>query len=80
MVTVLDFVTELLQSLVGLVLTIIFDVILGTDPLSAVIAIVGGVLVTLSAGYFFLLAAGGLLNWLIGWGASAPDSRPPRRA
>jgi hypothetical protein len=80
MVTVLDFVTELLLSLVDLFLTIVFDVVLGTDPLSAVIALVGGALVALSAGYFALLAAGGLLNWLTGWGASAPDSRPQRRA
>ncbi|ADQ66135.1 hypothetical protein GL213_02660 [Halogeometricum borinquense] len=80
MVTLIDFVIELVTSIVRLVLTFIFDVFLGVGPISALSFLFGAAFVTaasLALGYFVLGAA---LNSVSGFGASAPDASRRRRA
>ncbi|WP_144905292.1 hypothetical protein [Halobellus captivus] len=78
MVTVIDFVAELLTSIVGLVQIFLFDVLLGVDPITALSFLVGGALTTAAVAFFGYLALGALVNQLTGLGASAPDSSPGR--
>lgn len=80
MVTVIDFVTQLLTSLLELVITFVFDVFLGVDPLSAVAVLVGAALVGASSLFFGYLVLGAALNALTGFGSSAPDAPRRRRA
>lgn len=80
MVTVIDFVVQLLTSIVDLAVTFVFDVFLGVDPLSAVsflfgVAFVGGASLAIT-----YLALGAALNGVSGFGSSAREPSPRRRA
>ena len=76
MITVVDFVVELVVSVFDLVRIFLLEVLLGVDPLTAVSFLVGGGLTTAALGVFGYLAVGALLNQLTGSGASATDSDP----
>jgi len=76
MVTLVDFVVQLLVSVVELVGIFLFDILLGVDPLTAVSFLIGGGLTTAAVVGFGYLAAGAVLNQLTGVGASAPDTDP----
>lgn len=78
MVTVIDFVVQLLAGIVDLARITVFDVLLGVDPITAVSALVGSVLLAVSIGIFAYLALGALVNQLTGLGSSAPDATPGR--
>ncbi|SFR62504.1 hypothetical protein SAMN04487947_2980 [Halogeometricum rufum] len=80
MVTVIDFVVELLTSVVNLVLTFVFDVFLGVDPLSAVAFLFGAGFVLAASAVFGYLTVGALVNALTGFGSSAREPSPRRRA
>jgi hypothetical protein len=80
MVTVTDFVVELLASVLDLVLTFVFDVFLAVDPLSAVAVLFGAGFVLASSVVFGYLTVGALVNALTGFGSSARDPSPRRRA
>jgi len=74
MVTVVDFIVQLVVSVFDLVRIFLLEVLLGVDPLTAVIFLVGGGLTTGAVAVFGYLAVGALLNQLTGAGASADDS------
>jgi hypothetical protein len=76
MVTVVDFVVQLIVSVVDLVRIFLLDVLLGVDPLTAVSFLIGGGLTTAAVAALGYLAVGAVLNRLTGAGASAPDSGP----
>ena len=76
MVTILDFVVELVVSVFNLVRIFVLEVLLGVDPLTAVLFLVGAGLTTGAVAVFGYLAVGAALNQLTGSGASAPDSDP----
>lgn len=81
MVTILDFVVELVVSVFNLVRIFVLEVLLGVDPLTAISFLVGAGLTTGAVAIFGYLAVGAALNQLTGSGASAPDaepSEPPR--
>ena len=80
MVTVIDFVVELLTSVFQLAQTFVFDVFLAGSPLSAVTFLMGALLVGFSALFFGYLVLGAALNAVTGFGSSAPDPSPRRRA
>ena len=80
MVTVIDFVAQLLVSVVDLVRIFLFEVLLGVDPITAVSFLVGGALTTATVAYFGYLALGALANHLTGLGSSARESSPERAA
>lgn len=80
MVTVTDFVVQLLVSVLELVVTFVLDVFLGVDPLSAVSFLVGAAIVGFSSLFFGYLVFGAALNAVSGFGASAPDARQRQRA
>jgi hypothetical protein len=74
MVTIVDFVVELVVSVFDLVRIFLLEVFLGVDPLTAVLFLVGGGLTTAAVAGFGYLAVGAALNQLTGSGASARDS------
>ena len=76
MVTVLDFVVQLVVSVVDLVRIFLLEVLLGVDPLTAISFLVGAGLTTGAVAVFGYLALGAALNQLTGAGASATDSEP----
>ena len=76
MVTVLDFVVQLLTSVVGLVEIFLTDVLLGVDPITAVSFLVGAALTTAAVVFFGYLVVGALVNQLTGLGSSARESAP----
>ena len=76
MVTVLDFVVQLVVSVVDLVRIFLLEVFLGVDPLTAISFLVGAGLTTGAVAVFGYLALGAALNQLTGAGASATDSEP----
>ena len=76
MVTILDFVVQLVVSVVDLVRIFLLEVLLGVDPLTAISFLVGGGLTTAAVAGFGYLALGAALNQLTGAGASATDSEP----
>ena len=80
MVTVIDFVVELLTSVLDLVLTFVFDVFLGVDPISAVSILFGVLFVGGASVVFGYLTVGALVNALTGFGSSAREPSPRRRA
>ncbi len=80
MVTVVDFVVQLLVSVFDLVRIFLLEVLLGVDPLTAVSFLVGAGLTTAAIAVFGYLAVGALLNQLTGSGASARDSPPEETA
>jgi hypothetical protein len=80
MVTLIDFVVQLLVSLVDLVRIFIFEILLGVDPITAVSFLVGAGLTTATIVYGAYLALGALVNHLTGLGSSARDSAPDRAA
>jgi len=79
MVTVIDFVAQLLTSVVDLVDIFLFDVLLGVDPITAVSFLVGAGLTTATIAFFAYLALGAFVNALTGLGASAPESAVAQR-
>jgi len=80
MVTVIDFVAQLLTSIVGLVEIFLADVLLGVDPITALSFLVGAGLTTAAVAFFAYLALGALVNQLTGLGSSARESSPERAA
>jgi hypothetical protein len=76
MVTVVDFVVQLVVSVFDLVRIFLLEVLLGVDPLTAISFLVGGGLTTAAVAGFGYLVVGAALNQLTGSGASAPDSGP----
>lgn len=74
MVTVVDFVVQLVVSVFDLVRIFLLEVLLGVDPLTAVSFLVGAGLTTAAVAGFGYLVAGAALNQLTGSGASARDS------
>ncbi|WP_336024397.1 hypothetical protein [Halobellus salinisoli] len=74
MVTVIDFVVQLLTSIVGLVDIFLTDVVLGVDPITAISFLVGAGLTTFAVGFFGYLVLGALVNLLTGLGSSARES------
>lgn len=74
MVTVVDFLVQLVVSVFDLVRIFLLEVLLGVDPLTAVSFLVGGGLTTAAVAVFGYLVVGSLLNALTGSGASAPDA------
>jgi hypothetical protein len=76
MVTILDFVVQLVVSVVDLVRIFLLEVFLGVDPLTAISFLVGAGLTTGAVAMFGYLAVGAALNQLTGSGASAPDAEP----
>ncbi|MGQ4556770.1 hypothetical protein [Halobellus sp. GM3] len=78
MVTVIDFVAQLLTSIVDLVRIFLFEVLLGVDPITSVSFLVGAVLTTGAVAFFAYLVLGALVNQLTGLGASAPDAASVR--
>jgi len=76
MVTILDFVVQLVVSVVDLVRIFLLEVLLGVDPLTAISFLVGAGLTTGAVAVFGYLALGAALNQLTGAGASATDSEP----
>ncbi|SFR50689.1 hypothetical protein [Halogeometricum limi] len=80
MVSIIDFVVELLVSVLELVVTFVGDVFLGVDPLTAVSFLFGAAFVTVSSLVFGYLVLGAALNGLTGMGSSAPDASRRRRA
>jgi hypothetical protein len=80
MVTVVDFVVQLVVSVVDLVRIFLFEVLLGVDPLTAVSFLIGGGVTTAAVVGFGYLAVGAVLNQLTGAGTSASDSGPGETA
>ena len=80
MVTVVDFVVQLVVSVFELVQIFLFEVLLGVDPLTAVSFLIGGGLTTAAVVGFGYLVVGAVLNQLTGSGASAPDAGPGETA
>jgi hypothetical protein len=80
MVTVLEFVSMLLQSVLDLVVTFVTEVFLGVDPLTSISFLVGGALTTVSVAVFGYLVVGAAVNALTGGGVSGAPARaqPPR--
>ena len=76
MVTILDFVVQLVVSVVDLVRIFLLEVLLGVDPLTAISFLVGAGLTTGAVAVFGYLAVGAALNQLTGSGSSAPDAEP----
>jgi hypothetical protein len=76
MVTILDFVVELVVSVVDLVRIFLLEVFLGVDPLTAISFLVGAGLTTGAVAVLGYLAVGAALNQLTGSGASAADADP----
>jgi len=74
MVTVVDFVVQLLVSVFELVRIFLLEVLLGVDPLTAVSFLIGGGLTTAAVAGFGYLVVGAVRNQLTGAGASAPDA------
>ncbi|WP_049985135.1 hypothetical protein [Halobellus rufus] len=71
MVTVIDFVVQLLTSIVSLVQIFLTDVLLGVDPITAISFLVGAGLTTFAVVFFGYLVLGALVNQLTGLGSSA---------
>ncbi|MFD1685482.1 hypothetical protein [Halobellus litoreus] len=80
MVTVIDFVVQLLTSVVSLVEIFLTDVLLGVDPITAISFLVGAGLTTAAVAVLGYLALGALVNQLTGLGSSARESTPERAA
>jgi hypothetical protein len=80
MVTVIDFVVQLLTSVVSLVEIFLADVLLGVDPITAISFLVGAGLTTAAVAVLGYLALGALVNQLTGLGSSARESTPERAA
>ncbi|MFD1597982.1 hypothetical protein [Halobellus rarus] len=80
MVTVIDFVVQLLTSVVSLVEIFLTDVLLGVDPITALSFLIGAGLTTAAVVFFAYLALGALVNQLTGLGSSARESAPERAA
>ena len=78
MVSVIDFIVQLVTSIVTLVRTFLFEVFLGVDPLTAVLFLFGGGLTTAAVLYFTYLTLGALVNQVTGLGSSARESSPNR--
>lgn len=76
MVTILDFVVELVVSVFNLVRIFVLEVLLGVDPLTAISFLVGAGLTTGAVAVLGYLAVGAALNQLTGSGASAADADP----
>ena len=74
MVTPIDFVVQLVVSVVDLVRIFLLEVLLGVDPLTAVSFLVGAALTTGAIAVFGYLVVGAALNQLTGSGASPPDT------
>lgn len=77
MLTLTAFIAELLTSLVRLVFAF-FDVLLTTDPLSAISLLVGAALIGGSSAVFGYLALGALVDWLGGL-IGSPARAPPQQ-
>ena len=80
MVTVIDFVAQLLTSIVGLVEIFLTDVLLGVDPITALSFLIGAGLTTAAVVFFAYLALGAVVNQLTGLGSSARESVPEHAA
>ena len=80
MVTVIDFVVQLLTSVVSLVEIFLTDVLLGVDPITAISFLVGAGLTTAAVAVLGYLALGALVNQRTGLGSSARESTPERAA
>jgi hypothetical protein len=80
MVTVIDFVVQLLTSVVSLVEIFLTDVLLGVDPITALSFLIGAGLTTAAVVFFAYLILGALVNQLTGLGASARETAPKRAA
>ncbi|QCC46622.1 hypothetical protein [Halobellus limi] len=78
MVTVIDFVVQLLTSVVSLVEIFLTDVLLGVDPITAISFLVGAGLTAAAVVALAYLALGALVNQLTGLGSSARESVPER--
>jgi len=74
MVTVIDFVVQLLTSIVDLVQIFLADVLLGVDPITAISFLVGAGLTTFAVVFFGYLVLGAAVNQLTGLGSSARES------
>lgn len=74
MVTVIDFVVQLLTSIIGLVQIFLADVLLGVDPITAISFLVGAGLTTFAVVFFGYLVLGALVNQITGLGSSARES------
>ncbi|MDS0299892.1 hypothetical protein NDI76_14175 [Halogeometricum sp. S1BR25-6] len=79
MVTVIDFVVELLLSVLDLITTFVFDIFLAGDVISAVIFLMGAALVGVSSLVFGYLVLGAAVNALTGMGSSATDDAKPKQ-
>jgi hypothetical protein len=77
MVTLTEFVVELLASVVDLVVIFVTEVFLN-DPIGAVVFLVGAGLTTASVAVFGYLALGAALD-AVGVGIGSPGRTPPAR-
>ncbi|MDS0294019.1 hypothetical protein [Halogeometricum luteum] len=79
MVTVIDFVVELLLSVLDLVTTFLFDIFLSGDPLTALSFLIGAAFVGVSSLVFGYLVLGAAVNAVTGLGSSATDDARPKQ-
>lgn len=79
MVTVIDFVVELLFSILDLVTTFVFEVFLSGDLLTAFSFLMGAAFVGVASLVFGYLVLGAAVNAVTGLGSSAPDAKPKQR-